>query len=78
MASLGCISAEGHPKCPSLGKCCNELSAMVCMGEAIASYPEVKTEILLAAVTVLSKSSKTMLDIRKFIPRMEMAIQVAA
>ncbi|WP_432263272.1 hypothetical protein [Cupriavidus sp. TMH.W2] len=77
MASMGCLTAEGLAQCPKLGKC-NASRAMVCMGEAIENFPEAKAEVLLAGLAVVSRSAKSILEIRKIVPRLEMAVQVAA
>ncbi|ABF12912.1 hypothetical protein ACUXAV_004883 [Cupriavidus metallidurans] len=79
MASMGCIDSEGQPKCSKfVNASCSGMRAMTCMSNALQDYPEARAEILLAGLTVVSKSSKNILEIRKFVPRMEMAVQVTA
>ncbi|WP_425953114.1 hypothetical protein [Ralstonia pseudosolanacearum] len=78
MASMGCLNAEGLKQCPKYDNCCTAAHAMTCMGKALADFPEAKAEVLLAGLAVVSRSAKNIIEIRKVIPRMEMAVQVAA
>ena len=79
MASLGCLDDEGQPKCAKFkNNSCSGMRAMTCMSNALQDFPEARAEILLAGLTVVSNSSKNLLEIRKFVPRMEMAVQVTA
>lgn len=78
MASMGCLDSEGQPKCSKFVKdSCSGMRAMRCMSTALQAFPEARAEILLAGLTVVSNSSKNLTEIRKFVPRMEMAVGVS-
>ncbi|ABO59716.1 hypothetical protein BSFA1_79410 (plasmid) [Burkholderia sp. SFA1] len=78
MASMGCINDEGIPICPRFGTTCTGSRAIVCMGKAMQDFPEAQAEVLVAGLSIVSRSAKTIMDIRRVIPKMELAVSVAA
>jgi len=78
MASMGCLDSAGIQQCPKMCKGCTPSQAMACMGKAFVDYPETRAEILVAGLTMISRTAKTLDEIRRTIPGIEMAVHLAA
>lgn len=78
MASMGCLNTDGTKTCPKMGKSCNPRTAVACMGTAFRDFPETRTEVTIAAITMVSRTAKNFSEIRRSIASIEMAMQIHA
>jgi hypothetical protein len=78
MASMGCLTSDGIKQCPMMGKSCNPSAAMHCMCAALGDYPEARNEIALAGFTMVTRTAKSLREIKVSVARIEMALQTHA
>lgn len=78
MASMGCISGDGSKQCARMGNGCKPCNALSCMNMALRDFPETRPEIVVASLSIITRTAKNLNEIRRAIPSMEFALAATA